>query len=138
VNQLKSCGGGGEALPAASVLPAVLCVVGSVTVPAAASVYNEYALKRHMDTSVHLQNFFLYFYGMLFNLVGAAVTCLIKGEGVLELFDNQSLVTAALVVNNAAQVGWDGGAPGSSCSPCSQCSPCMGPCMLQSMQPVRP
>jgi hypothetical protein len=26
-------------------------------------VYNEYALKKHMDTSVHLQNFFLYFYG---------------------------------------------------------------------------
>jgi hypothetical protein len=36
------------------------------------SVYNEYALKRHMDTSVHLQNFFLYFYGACFNLLGAS------------------------------------------------------------------
>ena len=26
-------------------------------------VYNEFALKRNMDTSVHLQNFFLYFFG---------------------------------------------------------------------------
>jgi hypothetical protein len=55
VNQLQSCGGHREALPAGALVPAVLCVAGSVTVPAAASVYNEYALKRHMDTSVHLQ-----------------------------------------------------------------------------------
>ena len=44
-------------------LSASLCTLGTVTVPSAASVYNEYALKKHMDTSVHLQNFFLYFYG---------------------------------------------------------------------------
>jgi hypothetical protein len=50
------------------------------------------------------QNFFLYFYGALFNLLGAVLTCFIKGEGVLELFEGQSLVTAALIVNNAAQV----------------------------------
>ncbi len=55
VNQLQSCGGAAEALPAASLLPAALCVLGSVTVPSAASVYNEFALKKHMDTSVHLQ-----------------------------------------------------------------------------------
>jgi hypothetical protein len=44
--------GAGGGVP---LLPAVLCTLGTVTVPSAASVYNEYALKRHMDTSVHLQ-----------------------------------------------------------------------------------
>ncbi len=37
--------------------------LGAVTIPSLASVYNEFALKKHMDTSVHLQNFFLYFFG---------------------------------------------------------------------------
>jgi hypothetical protein len=44
--------------------------LGSVSVPSLASVYNEFALKQHMDTSVHEQNFFLYFYGACFNLLG--------------------------------------------------------------------
>lgn len=52
-------------------LASILYTLGSVTVPSLASVYNEFALKRHMDTSVHEQNFFLYFYGALFNLLGA-------------------------------------------------------------------
>lgn len=38
-----------------------------------ASVYNEFALKKNFDTSVHLQNFFMYFYGAIFNLVGRVV-----------------------------------------------------------------
>jgi len=109
VNQLHSCGGGGEALPAASVLPALLCVAGSVTVPSAASVYNEFALKKHMDTSVHLQNFFLYFYGALFNLAGVLGMCLFKGEGLGQLLVGHSKVTAVLIVNNAAQVRGRGG-----------------------------
>lgn len=37
------------------VAAAVLCTLGSVTVPSLASVYNEFALKQHMDTSVHEQ-----------------------------------------------------------------------------------
>lgn len=49
---------------------AILYTLGSVTIPSLASVYNEFALKKHMETSVHEQNFFLYFYGALFNLVG--------------------------------------------------------------------
>ena len=36
-------------------LAAVLYTLGSVTIPSLASVYNEMALKKHMDTSVHLQ-----------------------------------------------------------------------------------
>ena len=37
------------------VAAAVACTLGSVTVPSLASVYNEFALKKHMDTSVHEQ-----------------------------------------------------------------------------------
>lgn len=104
VNQLQSCGGSAEALPAGAVLPALLCVLGSVTVPSAASVYNEKGLKRHMDTSVHLQNFFLYFYGMCFNLAGALAICAVKRQSFGSIFEHQSKVTLLLVVNNAAQV----------------------------------
>ena len=49
---------------------AIVYTLGSVTIPSLASVYNEFALKKHMETSVHEQNFFLYFYGALFNLLG--------------------------------------------------------------------
>ena len=59
-------GGGGDTFTAA----AIVYTLGSVTIPSLASVYNEFALKKHMETSVHEQNFFLYFYGALFNLVG--------------------------------------------------------------------
>jgi hypothetical protein len=79
-------------------------VLGSVTVPSAASVLNEKGLKRHMDTSVHLQNFFLYFFGMLFNLAGALGVCLVKRQSFASIFEHQSRVTYMLVVNNALQV----------------------------------
>ena len=49
---------------------AIVYTLGSVTIPSLASVYNEFALKKHMETSVHEQNFFLYFYGAVFNLLG--------------------------------------------------------------------
>lgn len=104
VNQLQSCAGNAEALPAGALLPAILCVAGSVTVPSAASVYNEFALKKHMDTSVHLQNFFLYFYGACFNALGVLGVCAFKRQGLAELFGGQTRVTAVLIVNNAAQV----------------------------------
>jgi hypothetical protein len=104
VNQLQVCGGGGEQLAAGAMLPAALCVLGSVTVPSAASVLNEKGLKKHMDTSVHLQNFFLYFYGMLFNLAGALVLCFVKHQSFASVFQHQTWVTYTLVVNNALQV----------------------------------
>ncbi|WIA30660.1 hypothetical protein OEZ86_000734 [Tetradesmus obliquus] len=103
INQLQSCGKGGEQIPGGSLLPAVLCVLGSVTVPSAASVYNEKGLKKHMDTSVHLQNFFLYFYGMCFNLLGALGVCLYQQRSFGSIFEHQSKVTLMLVVNNALQ-----------------------------------
>ena len=49
---------------------AIVYTLGSVTIPSLASVYNEFALKKHMETSVHEQNFFLYFYGALFKPAG--------------------------------------------------------------------
>lgn len=67
VNQLHGgCASDATDVPV-PLLAAGLCLALSVTVPAAAAVYNEFALKKHMDTSVHLQNFFLYFYGAVFN-----------------------------------------------------------------------
>ena len=41
-------------------MAAVLYTLGSVTIPSLASVYNELALKKHMDTSVHLQVTLIY------------------------------------------------------------------------------
>ncbi len=56
VNQLSSnCHVPGEDMSLPPLIPAALCTLGTVTVPSAASVYNEFALKKHMDTSVHLQ-----------------------------------------------------------------------------------
>ncbi|KAL6756728.1 nucleotide-sugar transporter-domain-containing protein [Haematococcus lacustris] len=105
VNQLsRSCplpGAPEELLP--PLLPAVLCTLGSVTVPSAASVYNEFALKQHMDTSVHLQNFFLYFFGMVFNLGAVLAVGLFREDGVVGMFQGQSRVTLGLIINNAAQ-----------------------------------
>ena len=38
------------------VMAAALYTLGSVTIPSLASVYNELALKKHMETSIDLQN----------------------------------------------------------------------------------
>jgi hypothetical protein len=92
------------AVTASSFLPAALCVLGTVTVPSAASVYNELALKRHMDTSVHLQNFFLYFFGAAFNLVGVLALCVARRESFARVMvSNQSATTLMIVAVNAAQ-----------------------------------
>ena len=66
LNVMSCRGGGGDIFTAA----AIVYTLGSVTIPSLASVYNEFALKKHMETSVHEQNFFLYFYGAVFNLLG--------------------------------------------------------------------
>eukprot|EP00195_Chlamydomonas_chlamydogama_P004279 CAMPEP_0202919010 /NCGR_PEP_ID=MMETSP1392-20130828/74754_1 /ASSEMBLY_ACC=CAM_ASM_000868 /TAXON_ID=225041 /ORGANISM="Chlamydomonas chlamydogama, Strain SAG 11-48b" /LENGTH=296 /DNA_ID=CAMNT_0049612209 /DNA_START=118 /DNA_END=1005 /DNA_ORIENTATION=- len=105
VNQLSShCpGGAGSSEADVPLLTAALCTLATVTVPSAASVYNEFALKKHMDTSVHLQNFFLYFYGAVFNLGGLIAVSWWKGQTVSEMFAGQSYVTYMLIANNAAQ-----------------------------------
>ncbi|GMH41565.1 hypothetical protein BSKO_09475 [Bryopsis sp. KO-2023] len=101
INQLSNCSSGKDSDPVS--LAGLLYTGGAVTIPAAASVYNELALKRHMDTSVHLQNFFLYFYGMVFNLLGLWVFMLVGHESLSSVFSGISGVAVLLVINNAAQ-----------------------------------
>ncbi|KAG2487032.1 hypothetical protein HYH03_014278 [Edaphochlamys debaryana] len=103
INQLQSCGSGPNPDLNVPLVPAVLCTLGTVTVPAAASVYNEFALKKHMDTSVHLQNFFLYFYGAVFNFAFLTVTAIHNRQHLGEMFQGLSLITYLLIANNAAQ-----------------------------------
>jgi hypothetical protein len=102
VNQLNYCASaaaGGDVLAPA----AILYTLGSITVPSLASVYNEFALKRHMDTSVLLQNFFLYFYGACFNVVGLLLTMAFGGMTPGTMLAGFRGVTVLLVVNNAMQ-----------------------------------
>jgi hypothetical protein len=84
---------------------AVLYTLGSITIQSLASVYNEFALKKNMETSVLLQNFFLYFYGACFNVVGVILLSLFGGIDVIHkgLFAGFTTVTFALIVNNAFQ-----------------------------------
>jgi len=102
VNQLSTCDGSKYAdmmSPAA-----LMYTLGSVSIPSLASVYNEFALKKHMETSVLLQNFFLYFYGAVFNFIGLVgmgiVTGVYPSGGIFAGFRG---VTVALVINNALQ-----------------------------------
>jgi hypothetical protein len=100
VNQLNYCAGDG----AAGIAPAaVLYTAASVVVPSLASVYNEFALKKHMDTSVLLQNFFLYFFGAAFNAAFLGLAVLSGGLAPRAAFGGLSWVTALLALNNAAQ-----------------------------------
>ncbi|KAI8107228.1 hypothetical protein M9434_001871 [Picochlorum sp. BPE23] len=103
VNQLSSC----EDSKYADIMSpaAVLYTLGSITIPSLASVYNEFALKKNMETSVLLQNFFLYFYGACFNVVGVILLSLFGGIDVIHngLFAGFTTVTFALIVNNAFQ-----------------------------------
>ncbi|MEW5305500.1 MAG: hypothetical protein WDW36_008034 [Sanguina aurantia] len=104
VNQLHShCPVAGVVEKAIPLVPAALCTLGTITVPSAASVYNEHALKRHMDTSVHLQNFFLYLYGALFNVGILLAVSLYEGTSIPRMFAGQSTFTYLLIANNAAQ-----------------------------------
>lgn len=103
MNQLAGCKAAGADEASVPLLPALLCTLGSVTVPAAAAVYNEAALKKHMDTSVHLQNFFLYFFGACFNGLSLLVNSAWQGTSLLNVFHGLSAVTLVLIVNNAAQ-----------------------------------
>lgn len=101
VNQLSDCPGSGSGEPLSFM--AVVYTAGVVTIPATASVYNEFALKKHMETSVHLQNFFLYFYGMLFNLLGLGALAAAGTQPIGSLLQGYSSVTLLLVLNNAGQ-----------------------------------
>ena len=52
-----------------------------------------------------VQNFFLYFYGAVFNFMFLCGTSWVKKQTWVDMFANQSTVTHILIANNAAQVG---------------------------------
>uniref|UniRef100_A0A0D9W6K0 CMP-sialic acid transporter n=1 Tax=Leersia perrieri TaxID=77586 RepID=A0A0D9W6K0_9ORYZ len=70
VNQLSAIPDGTKSVGLAVTTIAYIYTFIFVTVPSLASVYNEYALKSQFDTSIYLQNLFLYGYGAIFNFLG--------------------------------------------------------------------
>lgn len=103
VNQLRSLPEGTTALGLPVAAGAYIYTLIFVTVPSMASVFNEYALKSQYDTSIYLQNLFLYGYGAIFNLLGIVGMALIKGPGSFDILQGLSKATILLICNNAAQ-----------------------------------
>lgn len=102
VNQLRATPTGASfGLPEAQI--AYFYTLLFITVPSLASVFNEYALKSQFDTSIYLQNLFLYGYGAFFNFVAIVVTTAFKGGNHLDVFHGHSKATMFLILNNAAQ-----------------------------------
>ncbi|XP_050241900.1 CMP-sialic acid transporter 3-like isoform X2 [Quercus robur] len=103
VNQLKSLPGGTTALGLPVDTGAYLYTLIFVTVPSMASVFNEYALKSQFETSIYLQNLFLYGYGAMFNFLAILGIAIFKGPGSLDILQGHSKATMLLICNNAAQ-----------------------------------
>lgn len=103
VNQLRSLPEGASALGLTVTTGAYLYTLIFVTVPSLASVYNEYALKSQFETSIYLQNLFLYGYGAIFNFLGILGTVIYKGPDNFDILRGHSRATIFLICNNAAQ-----------------------------------
>ncbi|XP_059436558.1 CMP-sialic acid transporter 2-like isoform X2 [Corylus avellana] len=103
VNQLKSLPGGTTALGLPVATGAYLYTLIFVTVPSLASVYNEYALKSQFETSIYLQNLFLYGYGAIFNFLAIIGIAIFKGPSSFDILQGHSKATMLLICNNAAQ-----------------------------------
>ncbi|KAK9997873.1 hypothetical protein SO802_017476 [Lithocarpus litseifolius] len=103
VNQLKSLPEGTTALGLPVDTGAYLYTLIFVTVPSMASVFNEYALKSQFETSIYLQNLFLYGYGAMFNFLAILGIAIFKGPGSLDILQGHSKATMLLICNNAAQ-----------------------------------
>ncbi|KAL1189727.1 CMP-sialic acid transporter 3 [Cardamine amara subsp. amara] len=103
VNQLRSLPEGATAIGIPLATGAYVCTVIFVTVPSMASVFNEYALKSQYDTSIYLQNLFLYGYGAIFNFLGILGTVIYKGPDSFDILQGHSRATMFLILNNAAQ-----------------------------------
>ncbi|KAJ6841497.1 CMP-sialic acid transporter 4-like isoform X1 [Iris pallida] len=103
VNQLRSLPEGTTALGLPVATGAYIYTLIYVTVPSMASVFNEYALKSQFDTSIYLQNIFLYGYGAIFNLLAILGIAIFKGPSSFDLFHGHSKATMLLIINNAAQ-----------------------------------
>ncbi|KAF6161330.1 hypothetical protein GIB67_009217 [Kingdonia uniflora] len=103
VNQLRSLPEGTTALGLPVATGAYVYTSIFVTVPSMASVFNEYALKSQFDTSIYLQNLFLYGYGAMFNFLAILGMAIFKGPDSLDIFQGHSRATMFLIFNNAAQ-----------------------------------
>ncbi|KAG8375935.1 hypothetical protein BUALT_Bualt09G0010700 [Buddleja alternifolia] len=103
INQLKSYPEGTSALGLPVTTGAYVYTLIFVTVPSMASVFNEYALKSQYDTSIYLQNFFLYGYGAIFNFLGILGSAVFKGPSSFDILEGHSKATMLLICNNAAQ-----------------------------------
>ncbi|KAK3014904.1 hypothetical protein RJ639_010003 [Escallonia herrerae] len=103
INQLRSLPEGTSAMGLPVATGAYIYTMIFVTVPSMASVFNEYALKSQYDTSIYLQNLFLYGYGAIFNFLGILGTVIIKGPDSFDILQGHSKATILLIVNNAAQ-----------------------------------
>ncbi|KAH0933076.1 hypothetical protein HID58_010193 [Brassica napus] len=122
VNQLRSLPEGATTIAVPIATGAYFCTFIFVTVPSLASVYNEYALKSQFETSIYLQNLFLYGYGAIFNFLGILGTVIYKGKlleivldalltvlplstgpASFDILQGHSRATVFLIMNNAAQ-----------------------------------
>ncbi|KAK3204643.1 hypothetical protein Dsin_018689 [Dipteronia sinensis] len=103
VNQMRSLPEGTTAMGLPVATGAYIYTLIFVTVPSLASVYNEYALKSQYDTSIYLQNLFLYGYGAIFNFLGILGTAIYKGPASFDILQGHSKATMLLIFNNAAQ-----------------------------------
>ncbi|XP_047954739.1 CMP-sialic acid transporter 4-like isoform X1 [Salvia hispanica] len=103
INQLKSLPENTADLALPVTTTAYVYTLIFVTVPSMASVFNEYALKSQYDTSIYLQNLFLYGYGAIFNFLGILGSVVIKGPSSFDILEGHSKATMLLICNNAAQ-----------------------------------
>ncbi|XP_076948161.1 CMP-sialic acid transporter 3-like [Bidens hawaiensis] len=103
INQMRSLPEGSTAMGLPVAMGAYIYTFIFVTVPSMASVFNEYALKSQYDTSIYMQNLFLYGYGAIFNFLGIIGTVIIKGPESFDILQGHSKATMLLIINNAAQ-----------------------------------
>ncbi|KAE9452843.1 hypothetical protein C3L33_15247, partial [Rhododendron williamsianum] len=103
INQLRSLPEGTTALGLPVATGAYAYTLIFVTVPSMASVFNEYALKSQYDTSIYLQNLFLYGYGAIFNFLAILGTTIVTGPKSFDILEGHSKATMLLILNNAAQ-----------------------------------
>ncbi|KAF5783392.1 putative nucleotide-sugar transporter [Helianthus annuus] len=103
LNQISSLPEGPAAMGLPVAMGAYIYTFIFVTVPSLASVFNEYALKSQYDTSIYLQNLFLYGYGAIFNFLGILGTVVIQGPESFDIFQGHSKATMLLIINNAGQ-----------------------------------
>ncbi|XP_052625656.1 LOW QUALITY PROTEIN: CMP-sialic acid transporter 2 [Lactuca sativa] len=104
INQMQALPEGSSRMGVPLEMGAYIYIFIFVTVPSLASVFNEYALKSQYDTSIYLQNLFLYGYVAIFSFLGILGTVVIKGPESFDILHGRSKATMLLIINNAGQV----------------------------------